>query len=250
MHEHSLRPIVVLVDPQMGENIGASARAMLNCGLTELRLVKPRDGWPCARAEAMSSGALAKMPPVQVYNSLPEALADCHYILATTARGRDMNKPVLSAREAAADIHARSAKGQSVALLFGAERMGLTNDDVALANGIITIPLNPVFSSLNLAQAVLVVAYEWRMRGLESNTDSAALPSSNDPAPHALLHELYERLEGELEAHHFFRDPDMRPSMVRNLRNMIARAEPSEQELRTFHGVISALIGKKGPLRR
>lgn len=246
-------PAIILVDPQMGENIGAAARAMFNCGLTDLRLVRPRDGWPNERAEAMSSGALAKMPPVRVFDTLPEAVADCHYVLATTARGRDMNKPVLTAREAAGETHRRTAEGQNIGLLFGAERMGLTNNDVALAHGIITVPLNPEFSSLNLGQAVLLVAYEWKMESWntgvleDESSNIQTFQSSNIPAPYGQLNELFERLEAELEAHHFFRNPDMRPSMVNNLRTMLARAEPSEQELRTFHGVISALIGKKGP---
>lgn len=242
------RPALILVNPQMGENIGAAARAMLNCGLDELRLVNPRDGWPSAPAEAMSSGALGKMPPVQVYDSTAEAIADCHYIYATTARPRDMVKPVFTAKRAAEDMHRRAAQGQKIGLLFGAERSGLDNDDVAQSHAIVTIPLNPAFSSLNLAQGVLLLTYEWYQ--LAVNAPEKQLPMGNSqPVSHDELHELFERLEDELEAHHFFRNDGQRPIMIRNLRNLLTRAEMTQQETRTFHGIISALIGKKTPLK-
>lgn len=237
-------PAVVLIAPQMGENIGAAARAMLNCGLRELRLVNPRDGWPNPAAEAMSSGALAKMPPVPVFESAKAAVADCHYVLATTARPRDMVKPVFTPREAVAELAGRAAAGQKTAILFGPERAGLENDDVALAHGIITIPLNPEFSSLNLGQAVLLTSYEW------SQTQYAASDRKENedlPAPHEKFVELCERLEGELESGHFFRTDGQRPVMIRNLRNMLSRAEMTEQEVRTFHGMITALTGGKKP---
>lgn len=238
-------PALILVDPQMGENIGAAARAMLNCALTDLRIVNPRDGWPNERARAMSAGALERMPPVQVFADTAASIADCHYVYATTARPRDMIKPVMTARDAAADMKSRMAKGQDVGILFGAERTGLTNDDIALAHAIITIPLNPGFSSLNLAQCVLVVAYEWYQ--LHGSLEEKVLSADSLPATHEKLNELYDRLEDELEAHHFFRSPDMRPSIMRNLKNMLGRAEMTEQEVRTFHGIISALVGKKEP---
>lgn len=230
----------------MGENIGAAARAMLNCGLDRLRLVKPRDGWPSAQAEAMSSGALEKMPPVTVFDNTAAAIADCHYVYATTARPRDMTKPVLTARGAAEDMHRRAAEGQKIGLLFGGERAGLDNDDVALAHAIVTIPLNPDFTSLNLGQAVLLLAYEWYQ--LAVNAPARQLPTGNSmPASHDELVELFERLEDELEAHHFFRNDGQKPVMIRNLRNLLARAEMTRQEARTFHGIISALTGKKTP---
>lgn len=237
-------PVIILVHPQMGENIGAAARAMLNCGLGELRLVKPRDGWPNERAEAMSSGALGKMPPVQVFETTAEAMADCHYVYATTARPRDMVKPVLTPRATATDIAARIRGGQRTAILFGAERTGLNNDDIALAQAIVTIPLNPGFSSLNLGQAVLLLAYEFSQAG--DDTPAIQNPTGDSfPAPHDKLKELYDRLEHELAAHHFFRSEDMRPTIVRNLQNMLGRAHMTDQEVRTFHGVISALTGRK-----
>jgi tRNA/rRNA methyltransferase len=234
----------VLVEPQMGENIGAAARAMLNCGLDTMRLVKPRDGWPNERADAMSAGALGKMPPVRVYEDTATALADCHFVVATTARERDMVKPVMTARAAGAELARRQAAGERTAILFGAERTGLTNDDTALAHAIVTIPLNPAFSSLNLGQAVLLLAYEWLMA--RDETPSQHMPTGDTaPISHEKLVELFIRLEDELETHGFFRSADQKPAMVRNLRNLLSRAQMTEQEARTFHGIISALIGKK-----
>ncbi len=237
-----MKPVIVLVSPQMGENIGAAARAMLNCGIDEFRIVNPRDGWPNERADAMSSGAFAKMPPVQVYNSTAEALADCHYTYATTARSRDMVKPVLTAREAATDARSREAQGQKIAYLFGAERAGLDNEDVALSHAIITIPVNPDFSSLNLGQGVLLCAYEWFQAGHVKNT---AVDPDILPAQHAELNNLYNRLEQELRAGHFFRTQEMQPTVMRNLKNMLGRAEMTSQEVNTFHGLITALLGTK-----
>ncbi|MCB9996028.1 MAG: RNA methyltransferase [Rhodospirillales bacterium] len=242
-------PAVILVNPQMGENIGAAARAMLNCGLQELRLVNPRDGWPSPQAEAMSSGALERMPPVQLFDSTAASIADCHYVYATTARPRDMVKPVFTARSAAADMHKRIQDRQKVAVLFGAERTGLENDDVAQSHAVVTIPLNPGFSSLNLGQGVLLMAYEWYQ--LQVDTPDRHTPmGGTEPASHDLLQELFERLETELDAHHFFRNEGQRPIMIRNLHTLLTRAEMTAQEVRTFHGIISALIGKKAPLEK
>lgn len=242
--EHTGGPAIVLVSPQMGENIGAAARAMLNCGLTDLRLVNPRDGWPNEKANAMSSGALEKMPPVEVFDSTAEAIESCHFVLATTARSRAMVKPVFTARSAMQELLKRKQEGQKTAILFGAERTGLENDDISLAHGIINIPLNPGFSSLNLGQAVLLVVYEW-FQALDDTPEYYTPTGDSIPVPHDQLTELYERLEDELEAHNFFRNPDQRPSMVRNLRNMLSRGNLTNQEVRTFHGIISALTGKK-----
>lgn len=236
-------PVVILVDPQMGENIGAAARAMLNCGLTELRIVNPRDGWPNERANAMSSGALEKMPPVKVYSTTAEAVADLHHVYATTARPRDMVKQVMTARDAASDMRARSNGGQRLGLLFGAERMGLVNDDVAFSGTVITIPLNPGFSSLNLGQAVLLVSYEWMMSG-DSSTPQLTTGGSF-PATQESILELFGRLEAELQDGGFFRAAEMKPTVVRNLRALLTRAQMTDQEVKTFHGMISALIGKR-----
>jgi tRNA/rRNA methyltransferase len=234
------KPVIILIKPQMGENIGACARAMLNCGLDELRIVNPRDGWPNERAEAMSSGALEKMPPVKVYGTTEQAVADCHYVYATTARPRDMVKPVLTAREAAADCRVREAQDQKIAYLFGGERAGLDNEDVALSHAIITIPVNPDFSSLNLAQGVLLCAYEWfQATGANRNAERES------PAPHEELNNLFGRLEEELRAGGFFRTQEMQPTVMRNLKNMLSRSEMTSQEINTFHGIITVLTGKK-----
>lgn len=241
-------PAIVLVAPQLGENIGAAARAMLNCGLTDLRLVSPRDGWPNAKAEAMSSGALAKMPPVQVFDSTAAAIADCSLVLATTARPRDMVKHVYTPRGAMDALRPRTAEGETTALLFGGERSGLHNDDVALAHGVVTVPLNPAFSSLNLGQAVLLLAYEWIMSG-DKTAPAQLVTGDSPPAPHEKLEELMIRLENDLAERHFFRSDDMRPSMVRNIRSLLTRTNMTAQEVQTFHGMISALTGKKNPRR-
>lgn len=247
-----MKPIIVLVAPQMGENIGACARAMLNCGLEDLRIVNPRDGWPSERANAMSSGALDLMPPVQVFTSTADALVDCHYVYATTARERDMVKPVLTAKEAASDCHTRDAQGQKIAYLFGGERAGLSNEDVALSHAIITIPVNPDFSSLNLAQGVLLCAYEWfqihATKGLPrtSTTELGANSRIELPAPHSDLNNLYNRLEEELRIGGFFRTQEMQPTVMRNLKNMLSRAQMTAQEINTFHGMITTLVGRKG----
>jgi len=238
------KPAVILVNSQMGENIGACARAMLNCGLTDMRLVNPRDGWPSAVATANASGAFDIMPPVQVFENTEDALKDCHYVYATTARPRDMIKPVLTAKSAAQDMVKRAQDGQKIGLMFGAERTGLENEDVALAHAIVTIPLNPEFSSLNLAQGVLLLAYEWSQMQYEA--PECALPTGKtDIAAHGEVDNFLERLMSELDNHRFFRDEAMKPSMVRNLKNMFIRSEMTEQEVRTFHGIISALTGKK-----
>lgn len=249
-----MKPVIALVNPQMGENIGASARAMLNCGIDELRLVNPRDGWPSEQADIMSSGALAKMLEVKVYDTTAQAVADCHHVYATTARPRDMIKPVMTAREAANNAYERGSKDQRCAYLFGAERAGLSNEDVALAHTIITIPVNPDFSSLNLAQGVLLCAYEWFQTG-HIVGDHAPAPlqpggrvsgeAQEPPAPHDELNNLYNRLETELRAGHFFRTQEMQPTVMRNLKNLLGRAEMTSQEVNTFHGIITALTGKK-----
>lgn len=242
-------PIVVLVDPQLGENIGTAARAMLNCGLERLRLVRPRDGWPSEKAVTASAGALERMPPPEIFDDLPPALADLHAVYATTARPRELVKPVLTARAAAAQIRDRQARSEQAGILFGAERMGLTNDDIACAQAIISVPLNPGFSSLNLAQSVLLVAHEW-WNAAHAAPDESRLPTGDSrPATQGELEELMVRLETELDGHHFFRNPDMRPTMVRNIRSLFTRALPTEQEIRTFHGIVTALTGGKGPPR-
>ena len=227
----------------MGRNIGSAIRAMVNCGLTRLRLVSPRDGWPDEEAINLSSGGIDHLTEIEVFDALDEALADCHYSLATTARRRDMVQEVFTARSAAETAKEKTTKGENIALLFGPERTGLSNDDLAHCQGIITIPLNPEFSSLNLAQAVLLVAYEYsqldQVHSREFHTGDS-LPASQDQ-----IEGFLSRLSQEMESGHFFRNPDVRPHMERNVKTLFTRANPTEQEINTLHGIISALIGNK-----
>lgn len=245
-------PAIVLVDPQMGENIGAAARAMLNFGLTDLRLVRPRDGWPNEKAVSMSSGALTLMPEPRVFTSLANAVADCHFVIATTARIRDQVKIIHSPKNAATEIRRLSEDGQKTAILFGAERTGLENDDIALAHAVINVPTNPEFSSINLAQAVLLVTYEWFACGdCETPPQDGILRTGESrPATHQEIEGFVKRLEEELERTYFFRNPDMRPAMMRNVRNVYSRARMTEQEVRTLHGILAAFQGKKDPPSR
>jgi tRNA/rRNA methyltransferase len=235
-------PIIILVEPQMGENIGATARAMLNCGLTRLRLVRPRDGWPNPRALATASGADIVIDGAELFDSTSAAIADLNFVLATTARQRDMVKTILTPEAAAAELHVRAASGQNCGILFGPERMGLLNDDIPLADAVVTIPTNPEFASLNLAQSVLLLGYCWRRHGSEMPGQRLET-GGNPPATKAELENLFARLEEALEAGGFYTTEQQRPTMVRNMRNLLQRAQMTEQEVRTFHGVIVALGG-------
>jgi len=246
-----LAPVIVLVRPQLGENIGMCARAMLNCGVTELRLVAPRDGWPNPDAVASASGAGILFDSAKVYATTAEAVADLDFVLATTARDRDMVKDVMTAEEAAREIHKRHA-GRSVpvcGILFGPERSGLENDDVALADMILNIPLNPGFSSLNLAQAVLLTCYSWlSAQNPFEGTAFPPAPEENDneaPASKGEIENLLQRLEEELDKRRFFRSPEQRPTLLRNIRNFFFRSGMTKQETRTLHGIISSLVEKK-----
>lgn len=235
-------PAIVLVEPQLGENIGTAARAMLNCGLTAMRLVNPRDGWPNAKAVAAASGADVVIDGARLFDSAAASVADVRRVYATTARRRDMIKPILTPRAAAAEMKAAIASGEGCAVLFGAERRGLTNDDVALADAIIEVPLNPAFSSLNLAQAVLIVGYEWFAGG--NLRDDVTLPmGSTRRADKAELIGFFEHLERELDSCGFLYPPEKRPTMVRNIRNLFQRAGLTEQEVRTLRGIVSGLAG-------
>ncbi|MEK9672332.1 MAG: RNA methyltransferase [Rhodospirillaceae bacterium] len=241
-------PAVILVEPQLGENIGMAARAMLNCGLSDLRLVQPRDGWPSEPARKAASGADRIIDTARIFDTTGDAIADLNTIYAATARSRDMTKRVLSPRQAAAETRAAYGRdGTQTGILFGKESKGLTNDDVALASAVVQAPLNPAFASLNLAQAVFLMGYEWRLAALEDAgvSDEIAMPKKTRPAEQAKMIMLYEHLERELEACGFLYPPERAPIMVRNLRNALGRANMSEQEVRTFRGVISALT--RGP---
>ncbi len=238
--------MIVLVGPQMGENVGATARAMLNCGLTELRLVSPRDGWPNERAQAMATGASREVVDrARVFATTAAAVADLHRVYATTARRRDMLKPAIGPRELAAEVRERAARGQRSGVLFGPERAGLDNDDVALASHIVHIPLNPGYSSLNLAQAVLLVAYAWFEAGSAAATPPPDQRSATPLATSAQLVNLFQHMEQELDASGFLRVAEKRGIMVRNLRSILHRAELREHEVRALHGVVSSLTGRR-----
>ena len=234
----------MLVEPQLGENIGAAARAMWNCGLSELRLVAPRDGWPNPSARAAATGAVAVVDRARVFDSTAEAVADLHFVLATTARGRDLNfrtSDLSTAVEAGLSLE---AEGRRVGVLFGPERTGLSNDDLVVAHEAVTIPLNPRFTSLNLAQAVLLVSYEWLRRVPAQG--STSWNGAGERWPVATVGEvenLFEHLASALDRAGYLRVPAKRPAMMRNLRNLLSRARLTADEVRTLHGVVSALSG-------
>jgi tRNA/rRNA methyltransferase len=233
-------PAVILVRPQMGENIGAAARAMFNFGLTDLRLTAPRDGWPNEAAFAMAAGAEEVARAARVFDDLPGAMGDLSYVVATTARGRDMAKPVLTPEEAARELRRRHEDGEAVGILFGGERSGLSNDDIAVADAAVTIPANPAFSSLNLGQAVLLIAYEWMKSGAVPDLPQTGRGEAA-PATKAELLGLFEHLEQALVRSGFLALEEKRPAMVRNLRAMLTRGQLTDQEVRTLRGIIVSL---------
>ncbi len=241
-------PVVVLVEPQLGENIGATARAMANFGLSRLRLVRPRQGWPSEKARVMATGAGRLLDDAVLFDTLEAAIADCSLVLAATARAHDQAKPVVGPAEAAGLMAPRVQSGETVAILFGRERNGLENDEVALADCIVTLPVNPAFASLNLAQAVVIVAYEWFK--LAGGGLPFAMPEKSPRAPKEQLLAFFSSLERELEKVEFFRPPDKRETMQINLRNIFTRMQPTQQDIQTLHGVIMAIAeGRKGPAR-
>jgi len=242
-------PIVVLVEPQLGQNIGTTARAMANFGLSRLRLVKPRDGWPDIQAVRAASGADHVLDGVQLFDTLQAAIADCQFVLATTARAHDQAKPVVGPEAAAREIVPRVTAGETVAVVFGRERWGLMNDEVGLADAIVTYPVNPAFASLNLAQAVLVIAYE-HFKLVGGGALPFEMPVRSPPAGKEQLFAFFADLEAELDKVEFFRPPEKRPTMTINLRNIFGRMQPTQQDVQTLHGVIMAIAeGRKGPAR-
>ena len=237
-------PVIVLVRPQLGENIGMAARAMLNCGLSSLRLVKPRDGWPNPKAERAASGADVVLDKARVFDTVAEAVADLQHVVATTARNRELAQRIITPRRAASEMRGWIGGGEKVGILFGPERTGLTNDDMVQADTALSIPLNPQFSSLNIAQAVLLVAYEWAMAGEDTPAERMS-DHSTRPATKDELQNLFDHLERALDQSGFLRHKAMRPAMVNNLRALLQRANMTEQEVRTFHGVIKFLSKHK-----
>ena len=240
-------PIIVLVRPQLARNIGATARAMANGGLFHLRLVAPRDGWPQAAAYPMASGADAILDAAQVFDDVASAVADCHRVFATCPRPRHIIIPVRTARAAAEDSRGINARDLRLALLFGPERAGLENDDLARADTLVRYPLNPEHMSLNLAQAVMIFAYEW-WTAAETTPPRVLMTNETRIATKGELEGFLERLVAELDAAEFLDNPKKRPGMVRNLRHWFERGEVTEQELRTLHGVVTEL--SRGRMRR
>ncbi len=238
----NLAPIVVLVRPQLAENMGMVARAMMNCGLDSLRLVCPRESHTCEKAIAAASGAGRILEQAQVFPTLSEALADIQYVLATTARSREMVKPVLTPDFAQKELATHIQAGQKCAVLFGPERTGLENSDLVMADGLINIPLNPKHTSLNLSQAVLLIGYEW-YKGL--TTQSAVLETNGAQlASKADLEHLLTHLENHLAERGYFRFPDKEERMKRNLRDIFTRTDLTTAEIKTLYGVIDHLVKK------
>lgn len=233
----TIRPIIVLVRPQLGQNIGKAARAMLNFGLTEMRLVAPRDGWPNPDAGPAASGADLVLKQAQVYDSAEDAIADCSQVFASTVRRRDLVMPVLGPEEMAERI---AGLGERSAILFGPERSGLDTEEVVLADGIVTVPVNPEFASLNLAQAVILLAYEWSKRSI------LAQPTARDlepPAPHGEIQALIEQLNGELDSKGYFHPPSRTRATKNTLRTIFTKTGWSSREVKAMRGVIRSLAG-------
>ncbi len=240
MTDDATPPAVILVRPQLGQNIGTAARAMANFGLTDLRLVAPREGWPNDWAIKAASGADWVLEEARLFDTVAEAAADLHYLVATTARLRDMIKPVVTAEAAAREMRGKTAQGLRCGILFGPERSGLENDDVALAQAVLRIPVDARFTSINLAQAVLLIGYEW-FKAADATPAERLDPGDTCPASNAELVGLFEHLERELDVAGFLFPPEKRPAMVRNLRNIFQRAGLMEQEVRALRGVVTSL---------
>jgi tRNA/rRNA methyltransferase len=242
-------PVVVLVEPQLGENIGMCARAMGNFGLTRLRIVNPRDGWPNIAAQRAAAGADHILDKVELFDTVEAAVADCSLLFATTARAHDQAKPVVGPEEAARQIVSETAASGTAAIMFGRERYGLQNDEVALANRIVTFPVNPGFASLNLAQAVLLMGYEW-FKLVTANALPYDMPERSERASNHQMQAFFDNLVSELDRVEFLRPPEKRDVMLVNLRNIFTRMEPTKQDMHTLHGVVMAIAeGRKGPAK-
>jgi tRNA/rRNA methyltransferase len=235
------QPVMVLVDPQMGENIGFAARAMWNFGLEHMRLVNPRDGWPNPAATATASGASRVLDKVSIYDTTAQGIGDLSYVFATTARARDLTKPVMSPERAMAHARAMISEGHKVGVLFGKERAGLENTDIAQANAIISVPVNPAFASLNLAQCVLLTAYEWRRQTEDVIPEELALAKTK-PAETIEIEKLYEHFVQRLDMAGFFYPEDKGDSMKLNLRNMLSRMPMTQADVQIFHGILRQFV--------
>ncbi len=234
-----MTPSIILVRPQMGENIGAAARAMANFGLADMRLVAPRDGWPNPKASDMAGRALNIIDDAQLFDTTSAALAECSFVLATTSRERAMNLPVLEPRAAMAEMRARMARGEKCAILFGPERTGLENEEVILADAVVTIPVAPEYPSLNLAQAVVILGYEWLLSTAQQ-TENTVEPA----AEKQMLEGLFGHLEQALDSVNFWRIPEKKEVMWRNIRAGLTRAGLTHQEIATWRGIVKALSSR------
>lgn len=253
-------PAVILMEPQLPDNIGMVARAMANFGLDELRLVAPRDGWPQEKARIAASGANYVIDDAAAYPTLDAAVGDLTWVAATTARQRDLRKPVLTPEQAVAEAHTRIGRGERCGFLFGRERNGLETSEVANADVIVMIPVNSRFASLNLAQAVLIHGYEWtkrtggaslgRVTTYESPIETGLRLGDDRPANKEELAGFFRHLESELESQGFFKSADKRPTVVNNLRSMFSRMGATEQEIRTLRGIVATLAKGKGQGRK
>ena len=242
-------PVIILVEPQLGENIGMAARAMGNFALTRLRIVNPRDGWPNIAASRAAAGADHVLEQAELYPTLEAAVADLDLLFATTARAHDQAKPVVAPQAAAREIVEHVGSGGGAGILFGRERWGLTNEEVARANRIVTFPVNPGFASLNLAQAVLLMGYEWFKLASQA-TLPFAMPERSPRASQHQMNAFFENLVRELDRVEFLRPAEKRDTMLVNLRNIFSRMEPTKQDLHTLHGVVMAIAeGRKGPAK-
>ena len=236
-----IQPAFVLVRPQMGENIGGAARAMWNFGLDRMRIVAPRDGWPNPRAVAMASGAGRLLDEAGLFDTTAEAVGDAAYVYATTARPRDLTKPVFTPEAAMGDARERIGRGERVAVLFGPERAGLENDDIARANAIISVPVNPDFASLNLAQCVLLTAYEWR-RATEAVDGMVMEMAGTEAASHVEVEKLAEHYEGRLDEAGFFYPEEKAEGMKRTLRNLWSRMDLTRADVQILHGILRQMV--------
>src|SRR3954451_22078777 len=242
-------PVVILVEPQLGENIGMAARAMGNFALSRLRIVNPRDGWPNISAQRAAAGADHILDRVELFDSVERAVADCTLLFATTARAHDQAKPVVAPAAAAGEMSVQIKAGATVGILFGRERYGLQNEEVALANRIITFPVNPGFASLNLAQAVLLIGYEW-FKLTTAGALPFAMPQRSERASQHQMQAFFDNLVRELDEVEFLRPAEKRETMLVNLRNIFTRMEPTKQDMHTLHGVVMAIAeGRKGPAK-
>jgi tRNA/rRNA methyltransferase len=242
-------PAIILVEPQLGENIGMAARAMGNFALSRLRIVNPRDGWPNIAAQRAAAGADHILERAELFDTVEGAVADLDLLFATTARAHDQAKPVMGPQAAASEIAAHVGGGAKAGILFGRERWGLTNEEVARANRIITFPVNPGFASLNLAQAVLLMGYEWFKQATESALPFA-MPERSERASQHQMDAFFENLVRELDRVEFLRPAEKRDTMLVNLRNIFFRMEPTRQDMHTLHGVVMAIAeGRKGPAK-